>query len=278
MKLPAKVEEKPTKKGFQLPTQMSEPIDHIGGATILLYGERKIGKTSLASMFPETMFCMFEPGGKGLRIFKEDITDWDHFVKVVDALVADPTKFKTIVIDTSDIAYTRCSAWVCDDMGVDHPSEGNYGNVWSAIDVEFSKQMTRILQTGRGVVFVSHAGEKEFESLSGRKYTKTVPTMSKQAMRFVVGLADILAYYGYYGNDRYLTIRGSDAVESGHRLKERFKTPSGERVHSIPMGNDEDEAYANFMRAFNNQQDDPIDLEGEPTGIRERVSKMKSKK
>ena len=180
---------------------------------------------------------MFEPGGKGLRIFKEDMKDWKMFCEYI-GLLEKTDRFKTIVIDTSDICYDRCMDFVCIREGVDHPSEGSYGSVWNAVETEYKKQISRILQTGRGVVFISHAGDKEFESLSGKHYSKIVPTMSKQATKFIVGLADILAYYGYYGTDRFLTIRGSDAVESGHRLKYQFKTPSGARVHSIPMGNE----------------------------------------
>jgi hypothetical protein len=281
--------------GFSLPTTLSEPISEISHATMLLYGEKKIGKTSLASRFPDTLFLMFEPGGGGLRIHQEPMSSWGKFVEFID-LLERSDKFQTIAIDTIDLAYERCFAHVCEDAVMDHPTDRAYGAGWKLIDTEFKKQMARLMLTGRGVIFISHVTEKEMETMSGRKYQKLGPTMSSQASRFVIGVADILAYYGYYGEDRYLTIRGSDAVESGHRLRYNFLTPEGAkalealeageeidssqivRVHSIPMGDDEAESYRNFMRAFNNLQTDPMDLNDQTTGLRERAVKMKSKR
>lgn len=267
----------PQKGKFVLPTELSTPINTIKKAIILIYGERKIGKTSLASKMENALFLFFEPGGSGLRVHGSDISDWRTFVDAVDVM-SKTSQFDTVVIDTIDIAYEKCFEFVCAREGVKHASEGDFGSIWNAIEVEFKKQMYRLIATKRGIVMLSHAGEKQFESLSGKQYTKIVPTMSKAAMKFAVGIADILGYYGYYGNDRFLTIAGSDAVEGGHRLEESFRTPSGERVHSIPMGSSAEEAYANFEAAFNNMQEDPLNLEGEATGIRERVAKLKSKK
>ena len=279
MKLPVNPNSQPQAKsrsGFTLPTQKSEPIDTIEKAIMLLYGERKIGKTSLASRFTDAFFLMFEPGGSGLSIYQQDIADWNMFCEFVDLLQEQTDFYRTIVIDTIDIAYEKCMEYVCKREGFGHPSdkEVGFGKGWKLVDTEFKKQMTRLLQTGRGTVFVSHAHTKEFQAMSGPKFDKLVPTMGTQAARYIIGLADILAYYGYYGEERFLTIRGSDSVECGHRLRENFWVEDrSERVHSIPMGKDEDEAYANFMLAFNNKQQTNGKPEDE-TGMKERAVKM----
>jgi len=290
-----------------IPKAKSVPAEDLTGATILLYGERKIGKTSLLSHYPDTLFLMFEPGGSGLSLYQIAVTDWSHFMKVVDELLG-ATNFKHVVIDTSDIAYEMCTTYTCKKDGVSHPSEGNYGSVYANIDANFKKEVNRLLKSGRGVTFISHADDKEFESLTGKKYQKTIPSVSKRAYKFIVGLADIIAYYGYYGQERFLTIRGSDSLESGHRMSRNFWIEGGLeksdelvakrnkmidegaseaeldaigqeisslRVHSIPMGSDEAMAYTNFTRAFNNRQAEAFNLEGELTGIREKQTKPK---
>lgn len=255
-----------------LPSGPTEPIDDMGEAVTLLYGEKKIGKTSLCSMFPDAFFMMFEPGGHGLRITQAEIDNWAYFVKYIRLLKADPTKFRTLVVDTVDMAYQRCFSYVCKKMGVEHPSEGQYGNVWSGIEKEFTDQMTALMQLGRGVIFTSHAEVGKFQTRSGEEYNKLVPSMSRQARAFIAGVVDCTMYYGYYGEKRFLTIQGNDALEAGHRLKERFRTVNGERVHSIAMGNSEEEGYANLLKAFNNQQRD----DGNPktvTGLSEVPAK-----
>jgi hypothetical protein len=267
---------------YKLPTQKSTPVESINECIILVYGEKKIGKTSLVAGFPETFFAMFEPGATGLSIFKDDVRDWGHFQEIVGALERSPGQFKTVAIDTVDMAYEMCFKWYCKREGITHPSEGGFGVHWKGIENEFRTQLTRLLKSGRGVIFISHCADKEFELKTGAKYNKVVPTMGKQASSFITAFADIIGYYGYYGDQRFLTIRGSDEVESGTRLKYRFwvkghypkwlEDPDFDamsedydgdddavRVHSVPMGSDEVQAYRNFMRAFNNLQENDGD-------------------
>jgi hypothetical protein len=246
--------------GFSLPTKKSEPRDNLGDYTWLIYGEKKIGKTSLASQFPDALFMMFEPGGKGLSIYQVELANWKAFKEYIKLLKKSPDQFKTIIIDTVDIAYERAFEHVGNREGFTHPSEVNdFGASWKLIRQEFESTILELVNTGRGVMFLSHATESEFQEASGNKYNKLIPTMSKQARAFVIGFVDIIAYYGYYGKERLLTIQGSDAVDAGHRLDGKFLVSGGEeqgnRVHSIPMGNSSKEGYDNIQKAFRNEQD-----------------------
>lgn len=266
----------PAMESLTLPSEVSSPSEDLGDYTTLIYGEKKIGKTSLAAQFPDALFLMFEPGGKGLRIFQREIRTWKDFTGYLK-LLGETDRFKTIVIDTIDLAYERCFQHVCWIEGFTHPQDEAFGKGWKAIETEFRTQLTKLLQSGRGVVFLSHADEREFQERTGSKYNKIIPSMPKQARTFIAGVVDIIAYYGYYGKDRLMTIQGSDTVDAGHRIGEAFRTTTGEHVHSIPMGRSPEEAYANLIKAFGNQQTDS----GEPdvtTGLSETPAKFESKR
>ncbi len=263
-------------KDLQLPTEMSEPITDLGQATILIYGERKIGKTALTSMFPGALHLLFEPGGKGLRLSPMPMPTWAHFTKTI-SLLEKTDRYETLIVDTADISHQRCARSVCRKMGVDHPSEGSFGAVWSAIEQEYTDQMNRLMQLGRGVVFTSHASVGKFQKRDGTEYNKLVPSMAGMPRTFLSGVVDCIFYCGYYGEQRYLTIQGSDALEAGHRLKYNFKTVKGQRVHSIPMGESEEEAYANLLKAFRNEQE-TIGNPGKSTVLSDRKAKMSSKR
>lgn len=250
-----------------LPTGKSGRVQSIGEISLLLYGEMKVGKTSLTSMFPNTVHIMFEPGGKDLEIEKVEFPDmnWATFVAVLDELISGD-RYDTVSLDTVAIAYDLCLTHVCHERGVEHPSDNkdDFGGTWNAVQGEFSRQMTRILQSGRGVIFVAHAEESTFETREGAKYKKIIPDLGKQARAYFKAVADVTAYYGYYGANRYLTIQGSSALDAGHRLKPpRFRTPDGLPVHSIPMFDkddprfDEVKAYERFIEAFEGRQVDP---------------------
>jgi len=258
-----------------LPTTRSEPKPELGDYTWLIYGERKIGKTSLAAQFPEALFMMFEPGGKGLSIYQVECPSWDAFKGYLKALKG-TSQYSTIVIDTIDIAYERCVQFVGRREGFDHPSDNNdFGKTWSIIKQEFTSTILELIATGRGVMFLSHATESEFQEASGGKYNKIIPTMPGQARKFVTGFVDIIAYYGYYGHDRLLTISGSDMVDAGHRVDGHFVSSEDpkQRIHSIPMGASAAEGYSNILDAFNNLQADTMEPKVR-TGLSETKAKL----
>lgn len=253
--------------GLSLPTEKTRPVSSLSECSILIYGEKKIGKTSLASQFPSSLFLFFEPGGKGLSVYSREVSKWPDFVSYINMILADKSnRFQTIIIDTIDIAYSRCFDYICKKQAVDHPSEGTYGDVWNAIKKEFVDQIDRLLLARKGVIFISHAEVAEFQSRTFGTTQKIIPTMPKQARHLMQAVADVILYYGYYGDERWVTVSGSENLDAGHRLKHQFWVSpgpqSGKRIHSIPMGRSEEEAFANLSNAFNNQLSETGDPEG----------------
>jgi len=235
-----------------LPTQISQPAEHIGDYSILLYGEKKIGKTSLASKFDKAFFLMFEPGGKALSVYQKPVKNWLEFKKYVSLIQKDKT-FKTIVIDTVDIAYKMCVEYICDKLIIKHLSEEQWGRGWEAARNEFDTEIGKLLKTGKGVIFISHAAEKEIKTRTGDVYHRISPTMAGQARDILEGIVDIWMYYGYEGRARYLWIEGNDHIGAGHRLETRFKYTDGSPISEIMMGKNPTEAHANFIKGFENQ-------------------------
>lgn len=254
-----------TKIEVTLPEEQEDAITSISEATFLIYGENKIGKTSFASMFPEALFLMFEPGGKGLKIYRRQVSNWKEFVAYIDLLEKDRDRFETVVVDPVAMSYKAVVDFICEREGVTDPRDVGWGNGWKAIEDEFMKQINRISSTGRGVVFLGHPEIIEFEKRTGGTYNKIVPRMMKQARQFIEAFVDVTGFYGYYGDERFLSIEGSDQIDAGHRLKYKFRTPEGEKIHSIPMGESEEEAFKNFKRAFNNKQKDRCEPDYNPS-------------
>lgn len=258
---------------YSLPTKLSEPVNDLGGYTMLIYGKKKIGKTTLASMFgrdgKKVIFLFFEPGGKALRLYQEPMTSWRKFTRYVELLKKDKI-FGTVVIDTADYAYNDCFTETCATLGVSHPADAPYGKGWNAISSEFTKQIRTLLRAGKGVIFISHQKDAEVEDREGNTYEKTTNTLSGQAREVIEGLVDIWVNYDYdKNNQRILTILGSKELDAGHRLKERFKYTDGTRIRKLNMGKSEQEGYETFVKAFNNKLE---------KGGAEEVEQIKKKK
>jgi len=229
----------------KLPTKRTEIEKDLSKYTIFLYGREKIGKTSLAAQFPDALFLMLEPGGKSLEIYRIDINSWSEFLEAIKLLKAS-TQFKTIVIDTIDLAFKYCSDYMCKKLAIQHPSDEDWGKAWGMIRDEFALSMSSIGKLGRGIVFVSHADEKEIKRLKGEAL-QISPTLPKQGRKVIEPMVDIWGYYGYDKDVRFLQIRGNEEINAGCRLTNNFIG-----FDKIPMGSSAAKAYRNFIDAFNN--------------------------
>lgn len=259
-KAPAAVAKSAQSLGLSLPTDRNVPSDQLGAYTILLYGAKKIGKTSFAARFPNAIFLSLEPGTKALSVFSRPVGHWEELVGYVELLEKD-TKFQTIVIDTVDLAYEYAFEWICKKKMISHPHEENdFGATWKEISEAFRKLILRLINTGKGIIFISHDIEREIELRDGKKIDRVQPTMAKQAMSVVEALVDIICNYGYDDDKRVIRIDGSQSMVAGCRIEEHFvrkggqpSTP-GDRILAIDMGRSSEEGYQNFIKAFNNEQ------------------------
>jgi hypothetical protein len=247
---------------LSLPTTMNVPAMNMNKSSWLIYGKKKIGKTSLAARFPGALIVSFEPGAQELSVYKVDIPigtkgnpGWTNFIKYVDLLEKTKHTFQTAVIDTGFEAYNRCLEYVCWKEGWDYPSEGkDRGIGWKKVSDEFRRQLIRLQQLNMGFVVLCHDKMLECETRAGQKFDMVVPKLSGQADDFFRATIANLAYYHFRASERFLTIRGSDYIMAGVASETRFKTVDGEDVFSIPMGRSSSESYKNLVLAFENKQ------------------------
>ncbi len=219
-----------------LPTERTEPSKSLADYTILIYGREKIGKTTLFSSFPDTMFLATEPGTKGLPIYEYNADDggcrtWDIVRRAVRELEQEDA-FQTVVIDTTDRAYDLCLDWVCDQMGIPYPGETpsgkeDYGKSWRAVRTEFTDVVHRILQTGRTLGFTSHAKESTVRRRGGEQYSRITPSMGSQARGTVEALVDVFLFADYMRDvdgdvRRVLVCQGDENLWAGFRAPARF--------------------------------------------------------
>lgn len=237
------------------------PSNNLGDFTWLIYGAKGIGKTSLAAQMDarngKVLFCLFEPGKGDLEIFATPvITDWAQFKNTVSQLETDKQGFTTVVIDPGSTAYKRCLEYACRSLGIMHPGrQKDYGASWDRVNTEFQEIHGRIAALDMGFIVLAHDKDKEIERRDGQKFDKTVPVMSGSTEEFYAGIIDIIAYFEYVSDQRYLRIQGDEYTQAKCRLDTHFRTTKGERIVRIPAGDSAEEAWANVVLAFQNKQD-----------------------
>lgn len=244
--------------GYALPTEMSGGTVGISEDIWLIYGPKRIGKTSLAAQFPGALLCAFEPASRSVKAYREDCYTWDRFLQVVSALVKqrDPKKFTCAVIDTGLEAYQMCMDYTGKKFGFEHPGGLNdYGASWDKVKKEFRKPFIELQAAGIALIIVCHERLKENETRAGQKFDSVIPAISTQADEFFRAIVGNLVYYHMRGKERFIQVRGTDYIAAGVGGEDHFLTPSGEQVYAVPAGRSYKEAYQNLVLAFENKQE-----------------------
>ncbi len=242
-----------TRPTWSLPEGLSEPPSHLEDYTMLLYGERKIGKTTLFARYPDPFFMMFEPGGRALRIKQQYMATWEDFLHGIALLEKNPSYCRTVVLDTGFMCYERCFEFVKAKLGLEDIRDEAWGNGWKAIDAEFRRAHERLFALGLSFQVTAHTEIKHFKRKDGTEFDKLTTQLGGQATRFYNGIVDIIGYYHYgNGGHRVLTMRGNDHVEAGSRVEGHFLYPDGKPIEDVPMGDSPEQAFKNLHAAYHN--------------------------
>lgn len=246
---------------YSLPSDPTEPAEQLIDYSFLIYGRKKIGKTSLVSRFPNAVFFMFEPGTKAQRVYKLPrkggcFTDWKDVRGYCKTLQKGGHDFVTACFDPGSKAYDLCLKYVCAKEHISHPGKmKDFGASWKAVSSEFEDVHLQIANADMAFVVIAHEKLEEYRGDDGKEYVRTVPKFSGATEDFYEGVIDNIFYYHFIGTERFLQIRGTESVIAGTRCEGRFLTTDGRPIYKIPMGGSANEAWENLQLAWKNQQD-----------------------
>ena len=228
-----------------LPTTPTPPKQNVTDYSVLLYGASKSGKTTTAAQAEGALFLATEPGLNALQAYQVPITSWEDFLAACSDLAQGQHPFKTVVVDTIDLAYRFCSEHMLKKYSVEHESDLGYGKGYALVNNEFHRVLTKLAHLPYGLVLISHAQEIEVETRTG-KYMKTVPTLPDKARKMVLGLVDIILYC-----DIEVTrdAAGHPNARRVLRTKPAQHYEAGDRTGRLPEVIDMD--YGKFVEAFN---------------------------
>lgn len=174
-----------------LPTKPTKKVTELSAYSILLYGAPKVGKSTLASQFPNALFLATEAGLNALEVYQVQVDSWDKFVSVLAEIAGGKHEFRTIVIDTVGNLFKFCSDYICKKQGIKHESDLEWGKGYSLVRDEFLRVITKLTLLPYGVVFIGHADTVEIKTRTGT-ISKAVPQLNKSARDILVPIVDFL--------------------------------------------------------------------------------------
>lgn len=202
----------------------------LSGYITFIYGPPKVGKTTLATQMPGALLLAFEKGYSALPgVIAQDITTWGEMKQVYRELKKPEVQevYKTIVVDTVDIAADLCQKYICNQLGIDNMGDGGWGtNSWSKYKKEFEDVFRGLTMMGYAVIFISHSKTGTDKDQNGREYGFTKPTTQSSALQIIENMADLYCYARSYvdtnGDEkRVLTLRSpaGSGISCGSRFR-----------------------------------------------------------
>lgn len=197
----------------------------------LIYGDPKIGKTTLASRFETELGakCLFfctEDGHKFVKTRNWQSAsgaqpqNWNNFLECLNEFVNSDCKL--LVVDTVAHLVNWCAIHILGKLEIEDESEGNYGDAYRRIDREFYRVINKIGQIGKGIIFIAHVKYQ-------KKSTDIIyPDLPEKYENLFNGMVDYIFYYhNTFDGKRHIRTKGTPSIIAGDR--------SGVLPNIIPM-------------------------------------------
>ena len=171
---------------------------------VVTYGPEGIGKSTLASQFPDPVFIDTEGSTKELDVRRYPTpATWSDILAYVDDAISE-IPCKTLVIDTADWAEQLCIKAVCERMNVKGIEDIGYGKGYVYVTEEFGKLLTKcngLIDKGVNVVFTAHAMMRKFEQPDELgAYDRWEMKLTKKSAPLLKEWADMVLFCNYKTN------------------------------------------------------------------------------
>jgi hypothetical protein len=125
-----------------------------------IYGDEGIGKTTLASQFPNPLILDTEDGTKHLDCARSTATSWRDLTLAMKELAVNSQGFKTVVIDSADWAEKLLVEWLLEQSGKKSIEDFGFGKGYVMLQehvARFLASADALVRQGIHVVFVAHS-------------------------------------------------------------------------------------------------------------------------
>lgn len=221
-----------------------------------VYGPEGIGKSTIASHFPNPLFIDMEGGTAQLnvrRIAKPNTVS--ELITILDEIAATPNICGSLVLDTADWLEQMCMNDICAQYKKPSIEEFGYGRGYVYLAESFSRVLAacdRVIAAGIHVVFLAHAKMRKFEQPDEMgAYDRWEMKLTKHTAPLLKEWTDLLLFCNY--QTFVVTAENKTTkAQGGKRVMYTCHHPcwDAKNRHNLPEVMDLD--YANIAHIFGN--------------------------
>lgn len=169
---------------------------------IVIYGPEGIGKSTLASKFPNPLFIDAERGTDALDVARVTCNDYVKLTRTLSELNTDSCGFETLVLDTIDWVESELAKCLCRENHKNSIEDWGYGKGYTVLDEKMKEMLTWLdsLRDNKGmtIVLLAHAQVRKWElpDESGA-FDKWELKLSKKVAQTIKEYADALLFCNY---------------------------------------------------------------------------------
>ncbi|MBB4192755.1 ATP-binding protein [Rhizobium aethiopicum] len=203
---------------------------------IAIYGTPGVGKTSLASEFPDPLYLFVdgEETPDGIDLPSDQITSFGGLLDTFADLLETEHDFKTVIIDSVDKVEPMVWAATCARNGwdtIDSNDKGSptaFGKGYLAADVEwgeYHEAIGALTRAGMYVVQILHSETKRHDDPLVDAYDRYRPKLQKRALELVVENCKALLFI-----NRRTSVKQVEAAFGGKKTSKPEGMSGAERV------------------------------------------------
>lgn len=191
---------------------------------VVIYGPEGIGKSTLASQFPQPLVIDTEGSTYHIDVnrFEEKPSSWAMLLSQVKYVLDNPSICKTLVIDTGDWAESLAKDYVSQKNGWTSIAQPGYGQGYVELEKTFGEllnDLTQVLHKGINIVMVAHSQVKTFEQPDEvGSYDRYELKLEKKPSALLKEWADTVIFINY---ETYITSKnkqGKGTATGGKRV------------------------------------------------------------
>lgn len=236
---------------------------------VIIYGTEGIGKSTLASQFPNPLFIDTEGSTSNMDVARMDKpTSWTMLMNQIAFVKANPTVCDTLIIDTIDWAEALAIESVCSLHGKKGVEDFNYGIGYTYVREEFGRFLNRlqeIVDLGIHVVLTAHAQIRKFEQPDemgayDRYELKLGKKTSSQTAPLIKEWGDIVLFCNY----KTVVMKSAsnkNKAQGGQRVMYTTHTPSWDAKNRFGLPEELPMDYQAIAHIFNKQSKQAVPQE-----------------